>query len=451
MAKAPTRQSIALNDLLNDEENPRHPEVSSQIEIINWMLNEYGSELLNLAGDIAEKGLSQLETMMAIPSAKQKGKYTIIEGNRRLLSLRLFANPSLAADHPKWMKKFQQLHDHSKKSIPRSIEVLVAPDRDSVYWMIERRHSGEDAGRGLKPWTAQQKARAERSRDGVAQRYEQALQVIDYAFSRNLLGADSKRLKESEFRITNLERLIADANFRHRIGIDFPEGKLVFTLDPDEVHKGLTRVLADILNVISVSDIKNADNRREYVDGMGEDLPNPKEKLDEPLPADDVPPPPPKPTTPKSNPHPHKRKHIIGTPIKVKDKNIQRVYGELKSLVVEDYPVATGSMIRVFLEQSLDFYIKEKNLKPSTKSRDGRATLKEKIISVSDTLNSKSLLEKSLYKALENIKNGRAGIADPDLLHMHLHSRYHLPAKKDLIDIWDSPYGPFLTAIWEDL
>lgn len=182
-----TVKDIPLLKLRNDHRNPRHPEFSNQVEIIEWMLREYGQEIFNLAEDIVEKGLNPIENMLSISSDKEKDCFIVVEGNRRLIAIRLLHNPSLSPIH-KWEKKFADLSAKNKARIPKSIAVTIAPSREDVQWILDRRHRGEDEGRGLKRWNTQQAARAQRLRDGQAARYERALNVIDYAIENSVLG-----------------------------------------------------------------------------------------------------------------------------------------------------------------------------------------------------------------------------------------------------------------------
>lgn len=216
--------------------------------------------------------------------------------------------------------------------------------------------------------------------------------------------------------------------------------------------------MRDLLAGLSVTQVKNNDLRKKYLTQVKDDLPGPNSKLDKAVPANGVEQPP-KPLSAK-NPNgrvrdlqdPNKRKHLISDAIKVPDKNINKVYLEIRGLDLDDFPHAAACLLRVFLEQSLDAYISHENLPVVKKDRSGRPpTLRERLKAVSIELHNKGKTPKDHHKAINAACNANGSLADPDNLHMKLHSKYHFSHKKELIHIWDSTYGPLLTALWAEI
>lgn len=453
------RKEISIKNLRNDSRNPRHPELHGQVEIIEWMLDEHGQEIFNLAEDIITNGLSPIENILVLPSEEEKNCFVVAEGNRRFTAIRLLANPDLCHS-TKWQKKFRDLADNNRPRVPKVLEVTVAQDRDSVEWILDRRHRGLDSGRGLRGWNAQQSARAQRTRDGKAARYEKALNVIDYAVSNSLLGSASKSLQDPGFPITTLERLLGDISFHSSLGISFNENSLVFTSQPDSANRALARVLSDLLNGLSVSEVKSKGLRSDYLNKIRDDLPPPDDKLDQPLLADDAPKPKAPPTISGASPNPpsgrnlrdpSKRKKLITESMKVKDINIRKVYNELYSIDLDSFPHSASCLLRVFAEQSFDLYIEQNAIQISTKDRSGRATLRERMHGINQALSKRKKIPLGHQKAINAACNANGSLADPDNLHMKLHSKYHFAHKKDLIHIWDTTYGPLLKAIWDEI
>lgn len=441
--------NLEIGKLVNDFENARHPVKHSERDVIDWMLKELGKEIFNLAQDIAIHGLSPIDRVLVMP--KSKNNFTVMEGNRRVLAVKLLNNPSLA-DGTKWESKYETLKKDYKGSIPKVLEVVSINDRAEVLRLIKARHLGRDQGRGVIPWNPQDSARAQRRESGQAVRYEESLQIIDYAVEHGLLGRESEKLRDTKFPITTLERLLKDQAVCSQLGINYKPGVgWVFDLVPAEAHKGLTRILKDLIKKEkTVSDLKNKELRQRYLSGLGSDLPSQKSRLETPLPITSVPADVSRLAKSKVRVQdPTTRKYLINDSINVSDQLIARTFIELKKIEISEFPRATMGLIRVFFEQSIDAYLKKNSLQ-LTKSSGDRLELRPKFAAVLRHFPS-GTFDRTLMKKLNGIANanaGQAGAADIENLHMYLHSTYHIGAKREVIDIWDSAYGPFLKVLW---
>lgn len=99
-----SKQEIDIGRIYLDENNPRHEIYKSQEEVINFLCSS--EEILNLAKDIVENGLSPLGVFGLIleegSSKKDKVKnYIVVEGNRRICALKLLNDPELAPSDQK--------------------------------------------------------------------------------------------------------------------------------------------------------------------------------------------------------------------------------------------------------------------------------------------------------------------------------------------------------------
>jgi hypothetical protein len=443
---------VEVSKLINDFENARHPVQSSEREVIDWMLKELGKEIFNLAEDIAIHDLSPIDKVLVMP--KTKSTFVVMEGNRRVLAAKLLNNPSLA-DGTKWATKFEALRRNYRNKIPKSISVVCTTDKAEALRLIKIRHHGKDQGRGVLSWNPQQAARAQRRQNGQSARYEESLQIIDYAIEHNLLGSESETLKDRKFPITTLERLLKDPAVCNALGISHKPTGWEFEIRPEESHKGISRVLRDLLKKDkTVSDVKNKQLRETYISSLGDDLPSQKATLESPLPLDSVPKDIKKLTKKAIRiKDPSKRAKLIDEPINVADKKILRTFIELREIDIVNFPKATMALIRVFFEQSVDAYLTKHNL-PLKKSSGDRLELRQRFKSALEHLCRTSSFEKALGTKLTGIANanaGQAGAADIDNLHLHLHSTYHFGSSSEVVDIWDSTYGPFLKELWSKM
>lgn len=456
---------VPISKLKNDQKNPRHPEMDSQLATIEWMLKEHGAEILTLANDITENGLNPIDNILAVESEDKK-YYVVVEGNRRLTALKLLANPALATDSS-WAQKFNKLSKKNGAKIPKKVNVVLAPNRESIYWILDRRHLGADQGRGLVSWNPQQRSRALRDRNAKTVRYSRALNVIDYAVEKQLLGTQSNALLETSFPITSLDRVLSDKGFTSGLGICFgSDNRLQFVVEVGAAHRSLTKILKDLADGLSVREVINSDQRSTYLSKIKSELPNPEYRLSEPVDISSTRQPEVSTTSPKQNHEndkppqtgklrslqdPRKRKSIIVNSFQVKEPNIRRVYQEFRNLNVQEFPHAVACLMRILIEQSLDHYVTTHSLNVQQKRPEALPELKEKIKTVGEALINKKLVPRDFQKAIKGLCNGAPGPSNPDNLNMRLHSKHFLGNINELIDIWDGIYGPLMEALWGDI
>src|SRR6266508_117225 len=152
------RDEIPVDQLLLDFENPRLTSSGnghmSQDDLIRVLWNEMAVD--EVAFSIAANGFFPEEPLLVVPAANgkhkdHKGKYVIIEGNRRFAAVRLLREPKLrdkvkASDLPTVSQE--------RLSTLAKIPVSIYPDRESLWSYCGFRHIN-----GIKPWDAFSKAK----------------------------------------------------------------------------------------------------------------------------------------------------------------------------------------------------------------------------------------------------------------------------------------------------
>ena len=88
---------IKLTSLFVNTENYRFEPLSSQKEAIDKMIEDQGDKLYSLVDDIVTNGLSPVDLIIVTPN-EDSNKYVVLEGNRRITSLKLLNNPTLIDD-----------------------------------------------------------------------------------------------------------------------------------------------------------------------------------------------------------------------------------------------------------------------------------------------------------------------------------------------------------------
>ncbi len=145
----PKAIELPLKDLHLDPLNPRLPEDLQETE--EQTLLEYIAEAYNaieVARSVARYGYFQSEPLIAV---QENGRYVVVEGNRRLVALRILANPALARGLD-MADEWAELAESER--VPEEVPVVVAEDRKVVAPIIGYRHIS-----GIEPWKPYQKAR----------------------------------------------------------------------------------------------------------------------------------------------------------------------------------------------------------------------------------------------------------------------------------------------------
>jgi ParB-like nuclease domain len=143
--------SIGISQLHLDPENPRLPERlrnASEKEVLNWMLSD--ATLVDLMASIAENGFFNGEPILIV---QENGRNIVVEGNRRLASIKLLANPELATESPKTIRSIAETAAE-KHNIPSEIWVYKCLDRNEARNYLGFRHVS-----GVKQWPLISKAR----------------------------------------------------------------------------------------------------------------------------------------------------------------------------------------------------------------------------------------------------------------------------------------------------
>jgi hypothetical protein len=143
-------QKIKILDLLLWDENSRLPDKltgQDQAPIVKALLDdEKRSEVRELAKEILKDfDLPQLEKLVVLSN---DNKFTVLEGNRRVVAFQCLIDPALAGEH---RNDFEKLKSTTPINIPQDIELecLVTADFEEANRYIERKHLKNN---NEKPW-----------------------------------------------------------------------------------------------------------------------------------------------------------------------------------------------------------------------------------------------------------------------------------------------------------
>ena len=135
-----------------DKDNPRlpHSVVNSddEADVIDWMLKD--ASIIELMGSIGEKGFFAGEPLLGVKDSKNAGKYTVVEGNRRLTAVKLLHHPELAK---RKISSIKIVADEAKIK-PSKLPVMLFNARKEILDYLGFKHITS-----VKPWSALAKAK----------------------------------------------------------------------------------------------------------------------------------------------------------------------------------------------------------------------------------------------------------------------------------------------------
>ncbi len=140
---------IKIENLILDSNNPRLPSYLHGVDenqIIDYMVLDAAT--IELMQAIGENDFFSGEQLLVVEVENKK--YKVIEGNRRLTSVKLLNDPDLASVQT---KKIKTVVDNAKFK-PLEIPCLVFDDETQIHRYLGYRHIT-----GIQPWNLRQKAR----------------------------------------------------------------------------------------------------------------------------------------------------------------------------------------------------------------------------------------------------------------------------------------------------
>ena len=207
-------RKIRINEIVNYYENPRHEIATTEKDTLKKLFESVGNHyMLNLAEDIANHGLLGNQQVVVVYSDEIE-KYVVYEGNRRVAAIKMLISPS----------EFDFLDKSTRIKVEKMAEQLVVPNKEMLcyvtdekeaFFIMERIHSGEDKGRGLKAWNAREKeAFRARQDDKKSISY-----LIDFYVKKYCDNFDITTIMP----FTTIQRIFANREIKRRVGLDIAD------------------------------------------------------------------------------------------------------------------------------------------------------------------------------------------------------------------------------------
>lgn len=208
-------KNIEIDDLINYSENPRHEIGVNESDTLKKLFVSVGRQfMLNLAEDIVKHGLLGNQQIVVVQNPEHEKKYIVYEGNRRVAAIKLLKNPEeFKFLDSAFIKKVRNIS--RGYNAPKTIPCYVTDDENARF-IMERIHSGEDKGRGVKQWNAREKD-IFKSRQNNTKSMAYLIDVYTRKFSK---------LEITQILpFTTIERIFNNREIKKVIGLDIKDEK----------------------------------------------------------------------------------------------------------------------------------------------------------------------------------------------------------------------------------
>ena len=386
-------QKVKIKNLILDIDNVRlETEHESQEEIINDLfLNE---DAMSILESIHQNGYFPDEPPVVV---KEKKKFVVLDGNRRIVSLKAMLTPSIAP--LKYIHKIEKLM--SDREPIEDISVHVATSRNEAMEYLAAKHTKTTR----RAWSALRRAYfyyAQKEQGQTVEKLMERYKGVDIpsyikmyemhniALSLKHVSQEvrTKTANKRTFPISTLERFYSDQYVQNKLGIEFNkttgEAKVSSSEDFDKVY---SRVITDIVSGIATSrkELAKEKNREKYLNSVIKEILG-KEKVEQKQKKQAVT------FKPVIKPTSKKKDVLISSKIDSSFDNpgIGRVLWELQTIDYRKFPNATADLLRTFLEITIKKYLEELSTLPKPKRQGGYIHLNDVLGKIKKDLQSES-------------------------------------------------------------
>lgn len=369
----PTRM-IPISKLDLHLQNPRLlRDANDQNDAMEKMLQTAGDDCMELLRDITKVGaLSSSDHPIAV---KEGNRYTVLEGNRRLLCLRLWRKPTLinqlGEENRKFARRVTTYISQASTQAPDKISVVIAPSIEEAEEWIDKKHGLNGGGAATVRWDAYQRDRRLSQQNPERPSYGYAFVsfvVEEFPELEPLIAT------VIDVQYTTLERVFSNSDFRSQLGIQFSSGVVELTSGKAETKDVIEKLLTDLAEKKQTSrTLEKTQNVKEYADTFIELLPKVKgmpfrgKPIQKHFSQEN---------TPKSQGDPDKkppRKQtsrkktaplVIFTAVNFSEfpSRLRDLVSEMSTLNLNTHPEVTAASLRVILDLSFEYFEHETGL-----------------------------------------------------------------------------------------
>jgi len=432
---------------------------------------------------LAENGQSDIDKVLVTPLRGVPDKYVVKEGNRRVAALKLLNDPSLCDDEL-FRRRIESVNVSDQLSF--DIECVNIKDQRRVAWLMGLRHLGEQGGVGTSKWGAVEKDRHTQDVLG-GNRYWRSLYFIDYAKNHGLIT--DQQVARLNDRITTLDRLISNKDFKATLGVAYKDRNVLLTI-PEDIHRLLLRGVLEQISLpgFKVKEVYGSDDKFDFLTRVVEQAKAAQEKATQGVNGEPGSKHPQsegvirepaasssaevsadlnansaakdekakliekqRPQKTRKEPDPAKRdKLFIGSiAIPSVESKCSRLYHQIDSLKLSEHGLVVACAARALVDISMQIYIDQFSLGATEKkNRFGQIALPDMVKICAEHLFSNGHISKDLKNSiLSGEVSNPNSFASPQALHSFLHGRYQ-NSMESLKAAWESCYEELLRSSW---
>lgn len=255
---------IPLAELHLDLRNDRIGEAEDEAEATARMFDEDAVHLQALAEHVLTHGMNMATPLCLIPM--DSGGYTVVDGNRRLVTLRALDDPCvIPSHHPAAITAFTRYHSRGI-SLPTELPCVVYDTREEADLWIDLIHGGPGKGEGTVAWSSEAKANRNRRRKGTRQYGHETWLWIRRTFKND--STIKPLINEAKsMQYTFMDRLAKVDRFRDVLGLTLTSEGMSTRKKPQEIAPLVEKLLRDIVDgKINAKTRHTVDDIRNYVD-----------------------------------------------------------------------------------------------------------------------------------------------------------------------------------------
>lgn len=252
-----SKKEVRLDQLILDDKNPRFAgliEKSSEETILEKFAEE--KNLYELIESFRQNGYYEAEPLLVVEDSKNKDRYVVIEGNRRVAALKILFNKTLLQKFS-FVEKGKDilLTDAVQEQLKNKIPVQVYKNRDDLWSYLGFRHI-----KGPMPWDPYSKAlyiaglyKNGRPIDEIVERIGDQNALVYKMFNgiQVLLQAEKQEFIDpkalARFAFSHLYTILGYSNTQDFLGVKIKENTL---LKDDPVPKTKVQNLKTLIDFI---------------------------------------------------------------------------------------------------------------------------------------------------------------------------------------------------------
>jgi len=201
----------------------------------------YQSDISKLAEDISLKGLNPNELPVIIPGPDDDNKYLVMDGNRRITSIKLMTQYKDRLEELGLSPASRRFFQNLQCDIKVVTCVLFEKEDRRVNDLLEKLHTSKP-GISQKKWDPQAQDRHQFKNGGITKR----LAIIEMLRSSDYTSSEARNALNQGGWTSKLKRFAEyEASF---FGIGFDkENNIILFLEEKEVMKGLSQLVIDLM------------------------------------------------------------------------------------------------------------------------------------------------------------------------------------------------------------